>query len=145
MSTYQTNNPLTNPLVRFLFLTLMMPGLLKTNPGLTAPSYTSVQMALPSQANHPGASLIYIEDQIKNYELWATKGLYGKLKESDNFIAEMSAINKALRSIPINIHATIWTNSLSCIQAINKTLTRSSNIIRTNARPYLRQSSASSN
>ena len=50
----------------------------------------------------------------------------------------MSAINKALRSIPINIHTTIWTDSRSCIQAIDKTLSRSSNMIRTNARPYLR-------
>jgi len=85
-----------------------------------------------------GAALVFIEKKIKDYELWATKGLYWKLKDSDNYIAEMSAINKALRVLPIDVNVTVWTDSLSSIQAINKIKQGSSNYTRMSARPYLR-------
>ena len=85
-----------------------------------------------------GAALAFIENNIKDYELWKTKGFYWKLTVIDNYIAEMSAINKALRVIPINVNVTIWTDSLSSIQAINKIRRGSSNYTRMSARPYLR-------
>ena len=85
-----------------------------------------------------GAALVFLEEKIKDYELWATKGFYWKLKDNDNYVAEMSAINKALRVLPIDVSVTVWTDSLSSIQAINKIKQGSSNYTRMSARPYLR-------
>ena len=50
----------------------------------------------------------------------------------------MAAINKALRSIPIDLHAVIWTDSLGSILAIRRHMNGTTNLLRCEARPYLR-------
>jgi hypothetical protein len=92
-------------------------------------------------STYPGkpsaAALVYVSHDITSNELWGTKGTYWKLPRSDNYIAEMSAINKALRSLPVDLNVVIWTDSLSSIQAIDRHMRGLSNLLREAARPYL--------
>ena len=92
-------------------------------------------------STYPGrpsaAALIYITKDIKSNELWKTAGTYWKLPLSDNHIAEMAAINKALRSLPVDVNITVWTDSLSSIQSIDRHMQARSNLLKEAARPYL--------
>jgi ribonuclease HI len=80
-----------------------------------------------------------MEDDILTKELWGIKGFYWSLPVNNNYTAEMSAINKAIRSVPPTVHVTIHTDSLSCIQAItrHRTYPLKTNLHKCNARPYL--------
>jgi hypothetical protein len=85
-----------------------------------------------------GAALTFIENSILNYEFWGPKGMYWKLSVSDNYIAEISAIDKALRTLPVDVDITIWTDSLSSIQSIDNILKSHKSPTRMSGRPYLR-------
>jgi hypothetical protein len=84
-----------------------------------------------------GASLMFMEDDYMEREIWQTKGYYWTLHTSDNYIAELSAINKALRSIPIDQGTRIWTDSKSAMDAINSYDKNVHNLLRCQGRPYL--------
>jgi ribonuclease HI len=80
-----------------------------------------------------------MEDDILTKELWGIKGFYWSLPVNNNYTAEMSAINKAIHSVPPTVHVTIHTDSLNFIQAItrHRTYSLKSNLHKCNARPYL--------
>ena len=89
--------------------------------------------------NRPSAAaFVYITEQILTNELWQTQGFYWKLTQNNNYLAEMAAINKSLRSIPTDVHAVIWTDSLGSILSIREFLNGTPNMLRCDARPYLR-------
>ena len=94
-------------------------------------------------STYPGkpsaAAYTYIEDNIRSMELWDMKGFYWTIHRSDNYEAELAAIHKAIRSIPVNVRMTIHTDSLSAIQAIHKfnRAPHSSNSLRLAGRPYI--------
>ena len=94
-------------------------------------------------STYPGkpsaAAYTYIEDNIRSMELWDMKGFYWTIHRSDNYEAELAAIHKAVRSVPVNVSLTIHTDSLSAIQAIHKfnRAPHSSNSLRLAGRPYI--------
>ena len=69
-----------------------------------------------------GAAYVFVEDNARKCELWGMHGAYWKIGFSDNYLAEMSAINKCIRSIPISASITVHTDSEASIKAIKKGL-----------------------
>ena len=68
---------------------------------------------------HSGAGIAYLCDDYASLELFLPSH-HWKIHANDNFAAEMAAINKCIRSIPVTVPITIYTDSKSCIQAIKK-------------------------
>ena len=86
-----------------------------------------------------GAAVVYLDDKFaqdeydNTHQLWTIQG-------TGNYEAEMAAINKAIRSIPITTHAIIYTDSLSALMAL-ETFIRTGGAtapLACSARPYLR-------
>ena len=89
-----------------------------------------------------GASIVFMHNQQTNRE-YNPHSHYWTIPTDDrpdSYIAEMAAINKALRSIPVTVNLTIHTDSLSSIQAIHSFRESGSQdpMISCHARPYLR-------
>jgi len=86
-----------------------------------------------------GAGLVYMSDNIRENDLWKVQGDWWKISEEDNFVAELAAIHKAIRAPPVNINATIFSDSLSCIQSIQLCLASGPrfNPLRKAGRPYI--------
>jgi hypothetical protein len=86
-----------------------------------------------------GVGLIFMADNIKCNDLWKIKGDWWTISEEDNYIAELAAIHKAIRAPPININTTIFSDSLSCIQAIQLCIDSGPrfNPLRKAGRPYI--------
>ena len=86
-----------------------------------------------------GAALVYGEDGAKSKRLWGHQGYYWSITKSNNHMAEMAAINVAIRSVPIELSLRIYTDSLSSIQSIRKALKNPTGFrpLRCAARPYL--------
>ena len=76
---------------------------------------------------------------MPNKELWQTKGAYWPISQVDNHMAELAAINKAARSVPINVSVEIATDSMASILSIKRALATppGSPLLRTAGRPYL--------
>ena len=73
--------------------------------------------------NKPSAAaFVFADDNILHNDLWGTPGFYWTIGASDNYLAELAAIHKGVRSVPANVHLTIHTDSLSSIQAIHSAL-----------------------
>ena len=64
-----------------------------------------------------GAAVVYCDDLLKRQELWPNS-IYFRISQSDNYAAELAAINRALRSVPVTMAIRIHTDSLSSKQAI---------------------------
>jgi hypothetical protein len=94
----------------------------------------STYTGLPS-----GAAMSFMADTIREAELWETKGYYWNIAEENNYMAEMAAIHKALRSVPVSMDLTIHTDSLSAIMAIESMQGAGANLnlLRSASRPYL--------
>ena len=92
----------------------------------------------PNSGKNSGAAYIYVDDDFRSNELWP-KGFYCKIARPDNYMAEMQAINMALRSVPVTMPVEIFTDSLSSCQAIEKLLRQpdAKSTIRCASRPYL--------
>ena len=94
-------------------------------------------------STYPGrpsaAAFIFLEDGAETRELWGVPGYYWRLPVSDNYVAEMAAIHKAIRSIPVNVNLTIHTDSTSSIDSIGSALRCPTglNLLRRGARPHL--------
>ena len=94
-------------------------------------------------STYPGessaAALVFVEDDIHTRELWQTKGAYWPITAIDNHMAELSAINKAIRAVPIGVSLTIATDSLSSIQSVRKALSSPPGTphLRMAGRPYV--------
>ena len=86
-----------------------------------------------------GAALCFISDGTKGRELWHTMGYYWKINMEDNYIAELSAIHKAIRSIPVNVNLDVHTDSKSGIDAITTAMRAPAKTkkLRTGGRPYI--------
>jgi ribonuclease HI len=91
-----------------------------------------------NSGKNSGAAFVFTDDEFRPNELWP-KGIYCKIARADNYMAEMQAINMALRSVPVTVSMEIFTDSLSSIQAINKLLRQpdAKSTLRNPARPYL--------
>ena len=85
-----------------------------------------------------GASLVFADDKLKRQEYSNIHHTW-KLMQANNYIAEMAAINKSIRSIPVTVPLLIPSDSKSSIEAITAyTRTNSSTPpLRCTARPYL--------
>jgi exonuclease III len=86
-----------------------------------------------------GAAVVYMDDAFakdeydNTHQKWTIRG-------KGNYEAELAAINKAIRSIPVTTHAIIYTDSLSALMAI-ETFIRTGGAtapLACSARPYLR-------
>ena len=66
---------------------------------------------------HSGAGLVYMADHTEDDELW-DQGYGWILGIENNYIAELSAIHRTIRSIPVNVDLTIHTDSQSSIDSI---------------------------
>ena len=64
------------------------------------------------------AAFVYMVDGIEERDLWNTPGYYWTIEHTDNYMAELAALHKGLRSVPANVNLTAHTDSLSAIQAI---------------------------
>ena len=86
-----------------------------------------------------GAAFVMVTDSIKTEE-WNPMGSYWKIEMTNNNSAELSALNKALRSVPVTVNLRIYTDSQSSIEAIAAARGYKSNYasLRCQGRPYLR-------
>ena len=85
------------------------------------------------------AAFVFLEDGFETRDLWGVPGYYWRLPVSDNYVAEMAAIHKAIRSVPVNVNLTIHTDSSSSIDSIRSALRCPTglNLLRRGARPHL--------
>ena len=85
-----------------------------------------------------GAALVYISDKADVDELWGI-GYGWRLSIGDNYMAELSGIHRALRSIPVNVGITVHTDSQSSIDSILSALRcpEKVNYLRKGGRPYV--------
>jgi len=70
---------------------------------------------------HSGAALVYMADHTAADELWQ-QGYGWLLSIENNYIAELSAIHRTIRSIPLNVDLTIHTDSQRSIDSIRSAL-----------------------
>jgi ribonuclease HI len=91
------------------------------------------------KGRNSGAGFVFLHDQYIAHET-ALTGASWRISVEDNFVAEMAAINRAIRSVPLNVDITIHTDSKSCIQAIQKFKKQGPNYIglECSARTHLR-------
>jgi hypothetical protein len=73
------------------------------------------------QGKPSGAALVYATDDLKAREFWPHHLAWNTLA-SNNYVAEIAAIHRAIRSVPITVPIHIHTDSYSSIQAIEKYL-----------------------
>jgi ribonuclease HI len=85
------------------------------------------------------AAFVYMVDGIEERDLWNTPGYYWTIEHTDNYMAELAALHKGLRSVPANVNLTAHTDSLSAIQAIEAASRdpERMNPIRCAGRPYI--------
>ena len=86
-----------------------------------------------------GAAMVAVTDDFKDNE-YTPVASYWTIDRPNNHWAELSAIYKAIRCAPVSCDVIVYTDSMSSIQAIAKTLRGISltKSLRLNARPYLR-------
>jgi hypothetical protein len=87
---------------------------------------------------HSGAALVYMADDTEDDELWR-QGYGWIIGMENNYIAELSAIHRAIRSIPVNVDITIHTDSQSSIDSVMSALRcpERVNFLRKGGRPYV--------
>jgi hypothetical protein len=87
---------------------------------------------------HSGAALVYMADDTEADELWQ-QGYGWLVGIENNYIAELSAIHRAIRSIPVNVDLTIHTDSQSSIDSVLSALRcpERTNYLRKGGRPYV--------
>jgi ribonuclease HI len=87
-----------------------------------------------------GAALVFVDDGLRAHEFRPWAHAWYIPTKADNYVAEMAAINKALRSVPVTVNVRIHTDSLSSIQAIDTFRNSGSQdpMVKCHARPYLR-------
>jgi len=87
---------------------------------------------------HSGAALVYMADDTEDDELWR-QGYGWIIGMENNYIAELSAIHRAIRSIPVNVDITIHTDSQSSIDSVLSALRcpERVNFLRKGGRPYV--------
>ena len=80
-----------------------------------------------------------MEDDAREKELWQTQGFYWTVELENNYMAELAALHKGIRSVPANVDLTIHTDSLSAKQAIESALRspESFKALRCAGRPYI--------
>jgi hypothetical protein len=85
------------------------------------------------------AAMAFVEDDICSRELWQTKGTYWPLDRPCNHTAEMSAIDRAIRSPPVELHVHTPTDSMASKKTIERALRNphSISLLRVAARPYV--------
>jgi hypothetical protein len=85
-----------------------------------------------------GAAFVYVADHTPADELWQ-QGYGWLLNTENNYIAELSAIHRAMRSIPVNVDLTVHTDSQSSIDSILSALRcpEKTNYLRKGGRPYV--------
>ena len=85
------------------------------------------------------AAMAFVEDDIRSRELWQTEGAYWPLDRPCNHTAELSAIDRAIRSPPVGLHVHVPTDSMASIKTIEKALRNPHNasLLRLAAHPYV--------
>ena len=78
--------------------------------------------------SNSGAGFVFMHDNFIAKETSPT-GASWRIQVEDNFVAEMAAINRTIRSIPMNVDLIIHTDSKSCMQTITKYRRQNSNYI----------------
>ena len=85
-----------------------------------------------------GAALVFMADDTEADELWQ-QGYGWRLSIANNYIAELSAIHRAIRSVPVNVNITVHTDSQSSIDSVLSALRcpERVNYLRKGGRPYV--------
>ena len=89
---------------------------------------------------HPsGASLVFLTDTFLENE-FEPRHIKWRIPQSDNYLAEVSAILQSLYTVPVTTPLTIHTDSESAILAIKSQLNRpdTASTLRCAARPYIK-------
>ena len=86
-----------------------------------------------------GAALTFMDDGARNRELWGNAAYGWQILANNNYMAELAAIHKSLRSVPVNVALDIHTDSQSAIDAIKASLRNpeGTNYLRKGGRPYV--------
>ena len=77
----------------------------------------STNLAHPVEGS--GAAFIFADDTLHRHE-YDNAAASWVLGYSDNYAAELSALNGAIRSVPSTVHLTVYTDSLSAKQALER-------------------------
>jgi len=77
----------------------------------------STNLAHPVEGS--GAAFIVADDTLHRHEYDNTAASW-VIGYSDNYAAELSALNGAIRSVPSTVHLTVYTDSLSAKQALER-------------------------
>ena len=85
------------------------------------------------------AAFTFMEDGARTKELWGNSAYGWQILAHDNYMAELAAIHKAIRSVPINVAITIHTDSSSAVDSILSTMRdpERTNYLRKGGRPYI--------
>ena len=80
-----------------------------------------------------------MDDGARNRELWGNAAYGWQILANNNYMAELAAIHKSLRSVPVNVALDIHTDSQSAIDAIKASLRNpeGTNYLRKGGRPYV--------
>ena len=90
--------------------------------------------------NQPSAAaMVYMDDGCRKRELWDNAAYGWQLEVENNYIAELAAIHRSIRSVPVNVRLQIHTDSSSSIDSIMSALRNPerTNFLRKGGRPYI--------
>jgi ribonuclease HI len=109
-----------------------------TTPGTMARICTDGSTNPRAKEERSGAGLTYAQDEFEMDEYRALSEQW-RISIHDNYCAELSAINRALRAVPVAVDLTIYTDSQSSIDSIKRYSTRGTDPgIECEGRPYIR-------
>jgi hypothetical protein len=85
------------------------------------------------------AAMAFVEDDICSRELWHTEGAYWPLDRPCNHTAELSAIDRGVRSPPVGVNVHVPTDSTASMKSVAKALRNphSASLLRMPGRPYV--------
>ena len=93
----------------------------------------------PKQPSVPsGAAYVFADDSLRKHE-YKNYSLSWTILQANNYVAEMAAINRGIRSIPVTVALQLYTDSESSIKAIQAYIRTNGSTppLRCTARPYL--------
>lgn len=85
------------------------------------------------------AAMSFVEDDILRRELWQVNGAYWPMPDPNNHSAELSGIDRAIRSPPVSVNTHIPTDSMASKKAVERALSDpfSTSLLRMAGRPYI--------
>ena len=99
----------------------------------------SVQTALPTRTGHLPQPSSSLKTEPMPENSGGCQAMDGNSRSQTHDVAEMAAIHKAIRSVPVGVNLTIHTDSQSSIDSIESAIRCPTglNLLRKGARPHL--------